>query len=103
MTALRRSIKTFWELDEPNCCALCGYISSLERHHKIYRSRQGSDDPDNLILLCKVCHGAVHGLKVHHNDHSCASCEIRKREGCHFGESVLGLEVVTPPPWESRL
>lgn len=95
-------MKTFWDLDDPDRCELCGYISGLERHHKVYRSRQGTNDPGNLVLLCKVCHGAAHGLRVFYNDHSCQSCLVRKQDGCHFGESVLGLEVVTPSPWESR-
>ena len=32
----------------------------LEVHHIIYSSNGGSDDEDNLITLCKVCHDGIH-------------------------------------------
>jgi len=36
----------------------------LEVHHIIFRSNNGSDEPDNLITLCKTCHDAVHDGKI---------------------------------------
>ena len=36
----------------------------LEVHHIIYRSNNGSDEPENLITLCKTCHDAVHTGKI---------------------------------------
>jgi 5-methylcytosine-specific restriction endonuclease McrA len=36
----------------------------LEVHHIIFRSNNGSDEPDNLITLCKTCHDAVHDRKI---------------------------------------
>lgn len=82
-------------------CGLCGCNSNvpLERHHKIYRSQGGSNDADNLILLCKVCHGAAHGLKVIYGTHSCKTCPVLPKYGCFFGERVLNRERVTPAPW----
>lgn len=38
--------------------------SQLEVHHIIFRCRQGSDNGENLIVLCKVCHDAVHGGNI---------------------------------------
>jgi 5-methylcytosine-specific restriction endonuclease McrA len=32
----------------------------LEVHHIIFKSNGGSDEPENLILLCKTCHDKVH-------------------------------------------
>jgi hypothetical protein len=32
----------------------------LEVHHIVYRSDNGSDDENNLLTLCKVCHDKVH-------------------------------------------
>ena len=36
----------------------------LEIHHIIFRSNNGSDEPENLITLCKTCHDAVHDGKI---------------------------------------
>ena len=33
-----------------------------EVHHMIYRSQGGTDDPDNLVSLCRFCHQQAHGL-----------------------------------------
>lgn len=42
------------------CCKGESGDSSLEVHHIVYRSQGGTDDPSNLITLCKTCHKAVH-------------------------------------------
>lgn len=36
---------------------------TLETHHIIERQHGGSEDPSNLIVLCKYCHTAVHQLR----------------------------------------
>jgi len=38
--------------------------SRLEVHHIVPRSQNGSDEQDNLITLCKVCHDKVHDGKI---------------------------------------
>lgn len=99
--------RTFRDWDEPVRCELCGLNQGLERHHKVYRSRQGSDAAENLIWLCKVCHGAAHGLVVTYQGHSCRTCQALTRFGCHFGEQLTGRPgpsgSPTPPPWDARL
>ena len=50
-------------------------------------------------MLCEVCHGAAHGVKIIKNGFACAVCPILAR-GCYFGEALLGREIVTAPPWE---
>ena len=40
--------------------AACGATRFLEVHHRIPRSRGGSNRPDNLITLCSACHQATH-------------------------------------------
>lgn len=49
-------------------CQICGKdISQCKSyvHHIIFRSKGGSDRPDNLITLCLHCHDAVHkGLVI---------------------------------------
>ena len=32
----------------------------IEVHHVVFRSNGGSDEPENLITLCKACHDKVH-------------------------------------------
>jgi 5-methylcytosine-specific restriction endonuclease McrA len=41
-------------------CQSCGTISSLEIHHKQFRSHSGHDSEENLITLCAACHALVH-------------------------------------------
>ena len=36
----------------------------LEVHHIIFRCNNGSDEQDNLITLCKICHDMVHDGKI---------------------------------------
>ena len=34
--------------------------SKLEVHHIVFRRNNGSDEPENLICLCKTCHDQLH-------------------------------------------
>ncbi len=43
-------------------CQVCGSMKNLEVHHKVFRSRWGEDDEQNLITLCLECHAKAHGL-----------------------------------------
>lgn len=54
--ATRRKIETFWN----NQCAICGNNDFLEIHHLTPKAHGGTDDYDNLILLCACCHAAIH-------------------------------------------
>jgi predicted HNH restriction endonuclease len=45
-------------------CALCDSSQYLQVHHYIPRGRGGSNSPHNLVTLCHVCHGQVHGLHM---------------------------------------
>lgn len=80
-------------------CALCKGNGPFHRHHKRFRSHGGREG-ENLVLLCQVCHGAAHGLKIVKGDFSCASCSVLASRGCYFGEKVLGREERTDPPWD---
>jgi len=46
------------------CCKGKRKDSRLEVHHIIYRSNGGSDDADNLITLCHLCHKDIHKGKI---------------------------------------
>lgn len=54
--AIRRKIETAWN----NRCAICGNNDFLEIHHLTAKGNGGTDDYDNLILLCACCHRAIH-------------------------------------------
>jgi 5-methylcytosine-specific restriction endonuclease McrA len=41
-------------------CHLCGVMSSLEVHHKEFRSHAGDDSEENLITVCTACHAFLH-------------------------------------------
>ena len=48
-------------------CALCGDPRHLAIHHVLPRGSGGGNSPFNLITLCRVCHGAVHGTMLVEN------------------------------------
>lgn len=53
---IKRKVSELWG----NQCAVCGAVDYLEYHHLIPKTKGGTDDYDNLILLCACCHAAVH-------------------------------------------
>jgi len=42
-------------------CQVCGAMTNLEVHHKVFRSHLGPDSEENLITMCTACHNGVHG------------------------------------------
>lgn len=60
--------------DDYKCqCSQKGCSSKLEIHHIKYRSKGGSDIPENLITLCSKHHKALHNgkLKLNVKKHKC--------------------------------
>ncbi len=45
-------------------CEKCRKRAGVEFHHIIFRSQGGSDTMENLIFLCKKCHGKEHHLNI---------------------------------------
>ena len=44
-------------------CVLCGWsVASRDIHHIVERSNGGSDDHDNLVVVCPNCHRSIHCL-----------------------------------------
>ena len=44
-------------------CEHCGSNAELEWHHRKYWSEGGTDDPENLCVLCRSCHFSMHQQK----------------------------------------
>ena len=42
-------------------CQVCGAMTNLEVHHKVFRSHLGPDSEENLITMCTACHDRAHG------------------------------------------
>ena len=62
-----------------NKCACCGNVDYLEFHHIIPKSKGGSDNSDNIILLCACCHAAIHNRTYSPNNyHNRTSIEYEK-------------------------
>lgn len=40
-------------------CEECGSVA-VDIHHIVKRSQGGSDEPENLIALCRKCHSKKH-------------------------------------------
>jgi len=73
----------------------------LRVHHIIFRSKGGTNSPDNLITLCETCHDKLHDgkfvLKVrfsktkHATEIGIIKSQLKKRWGSEF-EEVFGYE-----------
>ncbi|WP_026665704.1 HNH endonuclease [Butyrivibrio sp. FC2001] len=63
--ATKRKVAQLWN----DKCAICGAVDFLEYHHIIEKAKGGSDEYDNIILLCACCHAAIHGKIYDPNKH----------------------------------
>lgn len=43
-------------------CEICEFTENLQYHHRIYQCNGGSDEPENLMVLCERCHRKTHAL-----------------------------------------
>ena len=46
-------------MEQRKCCELCGSQRGLELHHIIPKSLGGTDELENLILICRKCHSLL--------------------------------------------
>jgi len=66
--SMRQCYRIVDERDGKRCrvCRRPGYpngttlLDRLHHHHMVYRSRGGQHEPDSVILLCAICHAAIH-------------------------------------------
>lgn len=47
-----------------NRCVKCGCSDGLDVHHIRAKVNGGTDDPENLVVLCKACHAEWHALEI---------------------------------------
>jgi len=55
--------ETGYSPEEVKACEICGkqdYVINFELHHKIFKSQGGTDDTENLQMLCRGCHYKIH-------------------------------------------
>ena len=51
-------------LGKGKICIRCGREDHLNQHHKIFKSRGGSDEPHNKEPRCSACHTYLHSRQV---------------------------------------
>ena len=44
-------------------CEKCSSRKHLTHHHKLPVSKGGTDDPNNIQVLCRDCHNFIHNIK----------------------------------------
>lgn len=57
---ISKATKTIVIKEYDNRCAVCGNVDYLEFHHIVSKQCGGSDQYDNIILLCACCHAKIH-------------------------------------------
>lgn len=88
--ATKRKVAEFWN----HQCAICGNKDFLEYHHLTEKSKGGTDDYDNLILLCACCHATIHGRKYNPDKPNCrTSIDYETAIGKLFGAKTIYIEV----------
>lgn len=60
-------------------CAICGVETAVETHHLIPLARGGSNGPDNLVPLCRVCHEYEHASAKNRREHEKLGSEEEMR------------------------
>ena len=59
--------KTYVLYRDGHTCQCCNGKSKdkrLQVHHKIFRSQNGKDTPDNLVVVCETCHKKIHDCTI---------------------------------------
>jgi len=81
-------------------CVRCGAEENLELHHIIPEGLGGSDDPGNLLHLCRRCHNWLH-RKVHLTKYIRLVKGLRERDSpqkWYIVNVKRCLEILRTPP-----
>jgi hypothetical protein len=57
----------------------------VDLHHLDLRSEGGSNDPDNLVVLCGAHHGALHRGRLHIDGTVSTGLRFRHADGTGYG------------------
>jgi hypothetical protein len=63
----------------------CRNASYVDLHHLDLRSEGGSNDPDNLVVLCGAHHGALHRGRLHIDGKVSKKIRFRHADGTAYG------------------
>lgn len=82
-----RSIPKWIMESKYHFCAACGREDDLQYHHLVPVACGGANEPDNIIVLCAVCHQKWHmqGGKYKHNHLIKDGIAEAKKRGIHVG------------------
>lgn len=61
---LQRSVYAAVSSRDDHRCRCCARRESLHHHHLVFRSRQGADSTENVLLLCRYCHALLHARQL---------------------------------------
>ncbi len=78
-------------------CLVCGRPVDLHAHHVVPRAEGGPDTEENLVTLCRPCHGRLHDGRLTITGAAPSAFEIRDAEGRPIeplsGSGTHGIEV----------
>lgn len=61
-------------------CYICGWKeATLDAHHIIYKSKNGSNDCSNLIYICPNCHRIIHTTDRYSIDYLKSICKEKMK------------------------
>jgi len=84
----------------------CSRTVFLDVHHIVWRSRNGSNAPDNLVLLCRLHHRALHEGGYTANRTATGRLAVRRPDGSLLPDGALAdvvpvpISTLTPPSIE---
>lgn len=62
---IRRAVNAAVSARDEHRCRCCGRSNVLLHHHHIvFRSKQGPDTTENILLLCRFCHALLHARQL---------------------------------------
>ena len=84
-----------------DCCGYCGAPGPVEAAHVVPLEIGAETTPDNIILLCKLCHGRYDSGHV--SIRAMQRCADKWRSGIPCNSSPIPLQIspspsITPPP-----
>jgi hypothetical protein len=81
--AIRRAV--VWR-DRGRCIVPgCRNATYVDLHHLDLRSEGGSNDPDNLVVLCGAHHRAVHRGRLRIDGRASSGLRVRHADGTAYG------------------